>query len=213
MSFVRPDAQRRRDRPLRLFVGRMNDERSVGSVMIKDEMGQASMSKLHPHSPQIVPAPSRGLWTRMKTPTLCVYNQTRECFLGLRVTAADTSFTRLKGLIGRLHLRSDEGIWIVPSSGVHTLGVLFRLDLIYLNESQEVIDAIEYFPRFRIAPLRIRAASVLELPQHTIYSSQTQKGDRLLICAPEEMEVRLRAMTSNCVPDDLPGPIPTARSG
>jgi len=142
-----------------------------------------------------------------------VYNQTRECFLGLRVTAADTSFSRLKGLIGRLHLRSDEGIWVVPSSGVHTLGVLFRLDLIYLNESQEVIDAIEYFPTFRIAPLRIRAASVLELPQHTIYSSQTQKGDRILICTPEEMEVRLLALTNSYVAEDQSAPGSTVRSG
>jgi uncharacterized protein len=151
----------------------------------------------------------------MKTPapTLCVYNQTRECFLGLRVTAADTSFARLKGLIGRFHLRSDEGIWVVPSNGVHTLGVFFRLDLIYLDDSQEVIDAIEYFPRFRIAPLRIRAASVLELPQHTIYSSQTQKGDRLLICTPEEMEGRLRVLLNSYVREDQQGPEMTAQSG
>jgi uncharacterized membrane protein (UPF0127 family) len=101
----------------------------------------------------------------------------------------------------------------VPSNGVHTLGVLFRLDLIYLNESQEVIEVIEFFPRFRIAPLRIRAASVLELPQHTIYSSQTQKGDRLLICTPEEMEVRLLALTSSYVTEDEQGTESTARSG
>jgi uncharacterized membrane protein (UPF0127 family) len=149
----------------------------------------------------------------MKTPTLCVYNQTRECFLGLRVTAADTSFTRLKGMIGRLHLRSDEGIWVVPSSGIHTLGVLFRLDLIYLDESQKVIKLIEYFPTFRIAPIRIRAASVLELPQHTIYSSQTQMDDRLLICTPEEMETHLRALTNSSVTEDRPEQGFTVRSG
>jgi uncharacterized membrane protein (UPF0127 family) len=183
--------------------------------MIKDESEQASISKLHLLPPADVAKASLGRKTGMKTPTptLCVYNQTRECFLGLRVAAADTSFTRLKGLIGRLHLRSDEGIWVVPSSGVHTLGVLFRLDLIYLDESQEVIEVIEYFPRFRIAPLRIRAASVLELPQYTIYSSQTQKGDRLLISTPEEMEVRLQALTNSHVIEDQAGSESTARSG
>jgi uncharacterized protein len=198
------------------FVERNKDDgRSVGDAMSKDGSEHASMSKLHLLSSADVATASRGRKTGMKTstPTLCVYNQTRECFLGLRVAAADTSFTRLKGLIGRLHLRSDEGIWVVPSNGVHTLGVLFRLDLIYLDESQEVIEVIEYFPRFRIAPLRIRAASVLELPQHTIYSSQTQKGDRLLICTPEEMEVRLLALTSSCVTEDQPVPGSTARSG
>ena len=192
-----------------------DDERSVDDAMIKDGSEQASISKLHLLSPADVATASRGRTTGMKTstPTLCVYNQTRECFLGLRVAAADTSFTRLKGLIGRFHLRSDEGIWVVPSNGVHTLGVFFRLDLIYLDESQEVIEVIEYFPKFRIAPLRIRAASVLELPQYTIYSSQTQKGDRLLICTPEEMEVRLQAMTNSHVIEDQAGSGSTARSG
>src|ERR1700761_7155610 len=183
--------------------------------MIKDGSEQASPSELHLLPSADVPTALRGHKDGMKTPapTFCVYNQTRECFLGLRVTAADTSFARLKGLIGRLHLRSDEGIWVVPSNGVHTLGVFFRLDLIYLDESQEVIEVIEYFPKFRIAPLRIRAASVLELPQYTIYSSQTQKGDRLLICTPEEMEVRLQAMTNSHVIEDQAGSGSTARSG
>jgi uncharacterized membrane protein (UPF0127 family) len=118
----------------------------------------------------------------------CVYNQTRECFLSLGVTAADTPLARLKGLIGKLSVRSDEGIWVVPSNGVHTLGVLVPLDLIYLDEKHRVIHLVEHFPTFRIAPLRADSDSVLELAAHTIYSSQTQVGDQLLICVAEEME-------------------------
>jgi uncharacterized membrane protein (UPF0127 family) len=128
----------------------------------------------------------------MKRRAYCVYNQTRECFLSLNVTAADTIFSRLRGLIGRLKLRSDEGIWVVPSRGVHTLGLLFPLDLIYLDEHYRVIHLVEYFPSFRIAPLKTQAESVLELPTHTIYSSQTQPGDELVICVAEEMESRLK---------------------
>jgi hypothetical protein len=117
-----------------------------------------------------------------------VYNKTRECFLSLGVTAADTTLTRLRGLIGRFNLRSDEGIWIVPSSGVHTIGVMVPLDLIYLDSSYRVIRVVEHLPPFRIAPIRTDSDSVLELPTHTIYSSQTQVGDLLLICPAEEME-------------------------
>ena len=128
----------------------------------------------------------------MKRRKYCVYNQTRECFLSLEVTAADTIFSRLRGLIGRLKLRSDEGIWVVPSRGIHTLGLLFPLDLIYLDEHHRVIHLVEYFPSFRIAPLKTQAESVLELATHTIYSSQTQPGDQLVICVAEEMEQKLR---------------------
>jgi uncharacterized membrane protein (UPF0127 family) len=128
----------------------------------------------------------------MKRRAYCVYNQTRECFLSLNVAAADTIFSRLRGLIGRLKLNSDEGIWVVPSRGIHTLGLLFPLDLIYLDEHYRVIHLVEYFPSFRIAPLKTQAESVLELPTHTIYSSQTQSGDQLVICVAEEMESRLK---------------------
>ncbi|HTV06350.1 MAG TPA: DUF192 domain-containing protein [Acidobacteriaceae bacterium] len=127
----------------------------------------------------------------MERRTYCVYNQTRECFLCLGVIPADNTLARLKGLIGKLKLRLNEGLWVVPSQGVHTIGVLFPLDLIYLDENHTVIHVIEHFPRFRIAPLRIQAASVLELPTHTIYTSQTQPGDQLIICAAEEIESRL----------------------
>jgi uncharacterized protein len=127
----------------------------------------------------------------MEKRTYCVYNQTRECFLSLNVHAADTVISRLRGFIGKLRLEADEGIWVVPSQGVHTLGLFFPLDLIYLDENFRVIHLIEYFPSFRIGPLKVRAESVLELPTHTIYSSHTQPGDQLVICVAEEMQHRL----------------------
>ena len=128
----------------------------------------------------------------MERRTYCVYNETRECFLSLNVRAADTIFSRLKGLIGRLRLRADEGIWVVPSRGVHTLGLFFPLDLIYLDENHRVIHLVEYFPSFRIGPLKTQAESVLELPTHTIYSSHTQPGDQLVICIAEDLKRRLQ---------------------
>jgi len=133
----------------------------------------------------------------MQRKKYCVYNQTRESFLSLGVTAADTTIARLKGLIGKLTLGLDEGLWLVPSRGIHTVGVLFPLDLVYLDESYKVIHAVESFPTFRISPLITQAASVLELPTHTIYSSQTQIGDQLVICVAEEMEQRLRMSAAN----------------
>jgi uncharacterized membrane protein (UPF0127 family) len=132
----------------------------------------------------------------MERRTYCVYNQTRECFLSLGVTRADSIFMRLKGLIGRMSMKSDEGLWVVPSSGVHTWGVLFPLDLIYLDEKYRVVCATEHFPRFRVGPLRLHAASVLELPTHSIYSSQTQQGDQLVICTADEIEERLTQVST-----------------
>ncbi|MGH9615293.1 MAG: DUF192 domain-containing protein [Acidobacteriaceae bacterium] len=149
----------------------------------------------------------------MENRTYCVYNRTRECFLSLGVSVADTSFARIKGLIGRLKLGFDEGLWVVPSSGVHTWGVLFPLDLIYLDEKHRVVYVTEHFPRFRIASLKTAAASVLELPTHTIYSSHTEPGDELVICLAEEMEERLKAEGATSVEDRLEEPVFSASAG
>ena len=122
----------------------------------------------------------------------CVFNKTRESFLSLSTSVADTHFTRLKGLIGTFRLKSNEGIWVVPSQGVHSIGVLFAIDLIYLDAGYRVIHLIESFGTFRIGPIRTDCSSVLQLPTRAIYSSQTQVGDQLLICSSEEMEEYLR---------------------
>ena len=129
----------------------------------------------------------------MELRTYCVYNLTRECFLSLHVTVADTFFSRLRGFIGKLKLKSDEGLWVVPSRGIHTVGLNFPLDLLYLDAEFQVIHVVEYLPSFRIAPLKAQAESVLELPAHTIYSSETKPGDQLLICVAEEMHLRLKS--------------------
>ena len=127
-----------------------------------------------------------------QTRTYCVFNQTREAFLALSVTRADNHLARLKGLLGRLRLRSDEGLWVVPSRGIHTIGLLFPIDLIYLDAQHRVVDLVEHLGTFRIGPLRTESASVLQLPTRTIYSSQTQVGDQLLICSAEAMEAYLK---------------------
>jgi len=124
--------------------------------------------------------------------TYCVFNKARESFLSLNVTMANTHWSRLKGLLGKLRLKADEGVWVVPSRGVHTIGVLFAIDLIYLDGDHRVIHMAESFSSFGIAPIRAKSESVLELPTRTISSSQTQLGDQLLICTSAEMEQYLR---------------------
>jgi len=126
----------------------------------------------------------------------CVYNETRECFLSFGVTVANTFFARMKGLIGKLRLSADEGVWIIPSQGIHTLGVLFPLDIIYLDDDLKVIYTLEHFPTFRVGPLKSRAASVLELPAHAIYTSQTQPGDQFVICRADEITQYLNRAVS-----------------
>jgi uncharacterized membrane protein (UPF0127 family) len=112
-----------------------------------------------------------------------VYNKTRETFVATEAMLANDYFHRLVGLLGKTKswARHGRGLWIVPSSGVHTIGMLFPIDIIFLNKEKEVIHVAEYIRPFRIAKVFGSSASVLELPAHTIYKTGTKVGDRLEI--------------------------------
>jgi uncharacterized membrane protein (UPF0127 family) len=127
----------------------------------------------------------------MKT-TYCIFNKTRESFLALNVTCAGTQLARLKGLVGVMRVSQGEGLWVIPSQGIHTIGVLFPIDVVYLDSKDRVIHLVEHLRPFRLGPIRMKCASVLELPPHVIYESQTQVGDQMLIRRPEEMEMDVK---------------------
>jgi uncharacterized membrane protein (UPF0127 family) len=116
---------------------------------------------------------------------LYVYNKTRETFVATETTLADTYLRRLVGLLGKTRhwAQLGRGLWIVPSSGVHTIGMLFPIDLIFLSKEKEVLHVEEYVRPFRISKVSLKTQSVLELPTHTIYRSGTQVGDRLEIAS------------------------------
>jgi len=114
-----------------------------------------------------------------------VYNKTRETFVATEAVVADSYLRRLIGLLGKTKrwVRQGGGLWIVPSRGVHTIGMMFPIDLIFLGKQREVVHVEEYVRPFRISKVSLKADSVLELPPHTIYRTGTQVGDQLEIAS------------------------------
>src|SRR6185369_14148864 len=131
---------------------------------------------------------SKGDGKRVKT-SFCALNVSRQSFINLGVAVADTELARLRGLLGKMRLRSDEALWVVPSRGIHTFGLMFPIDVIYLDAQMRVIALVENLGPLRIAPIRWQCSSVLELPARSIFESGTQIGDRLLICSAEKMQM------------------------
>jgi hypothetical protein len=123
----------------------------------------------------------------------CAYNQTRECFLGLEVTAGDFSYKAL-GMEGALSLNPNEGLWLTPFRGIPSSGVTTPLDLIYLDRDCCVVDLVESFPVFHNNPSRSIAESLLVLPAHSVASSETHLGDQFVLCVTEEMQRRLELL-------------------
>jgi uncharacterized membrane protein (UPF0127 family) len=112
-----------------------------------------------------------------------VYNRTRQTFIATEVVVADTYMRRLIGLLGKTRrwARSGRGLWIIPSCGVHTVGMLFPLDLVFIDGDCRVVGVQEFVRPFRISRVCLRATSVLEFPVYTIHRSGTEIGDALEI--------------------------------
>ena len=111
------------------------------------------------------------------------FNQTRQAYLATALAIADTHWTRLRGLLGvrSRDFRNGSGLWIVPCHGVHTLGMGFPIDVVYLDDAKTVIHIRGDLPPWRFAPVRRRAASVLELPCRTAAETRTEVGDKIEI--------------------------------
>jgi uncharacterized membrane protein (UPF0127 family) len=111
------------------------------------------------------------------------FNQTRQAYLATALAVADTHWTRMRGLLGlsASDFRNGYGLWIVPCHGVHTLGMNFPIDVVYLDRAMTVVHIQRELPPWRFASVRMRAASVLELPSRTAAETRTAVGDRIEI--------------------------------
>lgn len=112
---------------------------------------------------------------------LVVSNSTRGTILGQRVFKADSFLARLVGLLNRSQLLAGEGLLLTRTRAIHTWGMRFAIDCVFLDDNNRVVAEITGLTPWRFSPIIHRATSVLELPVGTIESSQTRVGDYLTI--------------------------------
>jgi len=107
-----------------------------------------------------------------------VWNQTRDTSLAECATVADDSRSRRTGLLKHERLEPGEGLWIAPCEAVHTFGMKFPIDVLFLDRKKRVRKIRAAMPPWRIAACFF-ARSVLELPAGVSAASHTQPGDQL----------------------------------
>ena len=110
-----------------------------------------------------------------------VINVTKKTWLATKVRKADNFLTRLVGLLKRTNLGPEEALWLIPSKGIHTIGMKFPIDVVFLDKSNVVLGVISELVPYRISGVRLRGHSVLELPKGTLKKSRTEVGDQLEI--------------------------------
>lgn len=110
-------------------------------------------------------------------------NKTRQLYLATDLAVADSHWSRLRGLLGTSEddFRNGSGLWIRPCRGIHTLAMRFPIDVVYLDRAGKVVHLEHNLQPWRFSPIRMQAASVLELPSHTVARTETALGDSIEI--------------------------------
>ncbi len=110
-----------------------------------------------------------------------IYHRATGQCLAERVVLANTFWKRLRGLLGRRHLEPAEALWLRPCNGVHTIGMAFAIDAIFLDEQLRIVKLVENLRPFRLALPHRRAHSVLEMAAHSAKRAELKVGDQLSI--------------------------------
>ena len=110
-----------------------------------------------------------------------IANATRGTELADRSERAGTSNARRRGLLGRDSLPEGTALLIAPCEAIHTFGMRFAIDVVFLSRDRRVVKVAHNVKPWRIA-FCLRAHSALELPAGTAAKTRTQSGDRLDFC-------------------------------
>lgn len=110
-----------------------------------------------------------------------VINASRSIIVASNVGEASGFFPRLKGLIGMAKLEDGEGLWMAHCRAIHTFGMRFSIDVVFLNGEMEVKKAVKNVRPFTPFVCCLSGKNVLELPKGAIERALIQTGDRIVI--------------------------------
>ena len=97
----------------------------------------------------------------------------------LALARAETFLERLRGLLGHRSLGADEGLWITPCGSVHTFGMRFPIDVVFVGRDGRIVRIVDRLAAGRVAFAR-STASVVELAAGAAVRLGLQAGQQLL---------------------------------
>jgi len=110
---------------------------------------------------------------------LKVVNSSSGVTIAERVTHARSWWARARGLLGRKTMESGEALLIEPCSGVHTFGMAFPIDVVFLSSDGTILHLVHEMRPWRVSRYLRSARAVLELPAGTLERTGAAVGDRL----------------------------------
>ena len=113
--------------------------------------------------------------------SLRAFNRTRNVTLVSHGVLANTGWARLKGLLGHAPLAPDEGLLLQGEKAIHTVGMSFPIDVLFLDRTGRIVHLIPNMGRLRFSPFVSRADNVLEIAAGQAARTGTTLGDQIEI--------------------------------
>ena len=85
---------------------------------------------------------------------------------------------RLRGLLGSKQLASDEALLIAPCSSVHTFGMRFAIDVLFLDKQYFILKTVSSLKPWRFAGAA-GCSMVVEMAENSIESLNISAGQQL----------------------------------
>lgn len=80
----------------------------------------------------------------------------------LKIHIAKGFWCRARGLLGRSHLAIDQGLYLPRCNSVHTFGMRFPIDVVFIDSANRVVKLVSSLMPMRAAYSR-NAVATLEL--------------------------------------------------
>jgi uncharacterized protein len=108
-------------------------------------------------------------------------NRTRNKTLVETGNVAATAWSRMRGLLGHAPLGSGEGLLLSGEKAIHTVGMGFAIDVLFLDRECRVVHLLRTMTPWRFSKFVWRACNVLELPPGKIEETGTCLADQIEI--------------------------------
>jgi len=110
-----------------------------------------------------------------------IINVTKGITLEQKVAVASNVLARSTGLLATTRPEALKALYLVPCKAVHTFGMKYPLDVVFLDMQGKVVKLFENLAPNKMTSLVPAANCVLELPPNTISASRLEVGDELYV--------------------------------
>ncbi len=106
---------------------------------------------------------------------------TNDNIIGDKIEIAESFWSKTVGLLNRKKLKKDEGLLLKKTRSIHSIGMKFNFDAIYLDKDFKIVEIHHNIKPNKVLPIVFNAKHTLEVAANTAKELGLKKGNFLKI--------------------------------